>query len=107
MSLRFGIRDLGLSSGERAQLERAYATNGVGIPGTPYRLRFGTNPDGPVMELGSGDDVMLPVHWMQGMYLVRPGTNVYPWIGKKVRPDQTGNIDFSLYRDVGDGWELL
>jgi hypothetical protein len=102
----FGFENLGLSGEELAKLEKAFVAMGVGIPESPYKLRYASNPDGPVIELGSGDDVMLPVHWMQGMYLVDPRTNVYTWIGKRVRPEQVGNIDFSLYRDTGDGWEL-
>jgi hypothetical protein len=100
----FGFENLGLSNEERAKLEKAYVTTGVGIPGTPNRLRYGVNPEGAVIEQGSGEDVMLPAHWMQGMYVL--DRDVFVWIGKRVRPDQVGQVDFSLYHDEGDGYRL-
>ena len=37
-------------------------------------------------------------------YLTLKGKRL--WIGKRVRPDQVGEVDLGLYRDAGDGWEL-
>lgn len=100
----FGFENLGLSKEQHDGLLKAFVTTGVGICGTPYRLRYGINPEGSVIEQGSGEDVMLPAHWMQGIYVL--DKDVFVWIGKRVRPEQVGQVDLGLYHDEGDGYKL-
>lgn len=99
----FGFENLGLNKKELQSLTRAFATTGVGVPGTSYRLRYAVNPEGAVIEHGESD-VVLPDNWMQGMYVLEK--NTFVWIGKRVRPDQVGEVDMSLYDDEGDGFRL-
>ena len=58
-----------------------------------------------VVEPATGDERPLPVHWKQGV-LVIDAQNRLTWIGKRVRPEQVGQVDLALYQDAGDGWQL-
>jgi hypothetical protein len=57
------------------------------------------------IEPATGQELPLPALWRQGV-LVIDAQDRLTWIGKRVRPDQVGEVDLGLYRDAGDGWEL-
>jgi len=100
----FGFENLGLPTVDFQQLLDGFADNGVAIPNTQWKIRY----KGGMGVVAEPIDVelVLPNYWKQAVYVVN-ATNQYTWIGKLVRLDQLGvDIDFSNYRDVGDGWEL-
>ncbi len=101
-----GFENLGLSQADQATLGTAFCGNGVRIPGTAYKLRYHGYAGYTLVEPAKGDEPKLPTDWRQVVLVWADDPDRLTWIGKKVRPDQIGNIDFSLYRDVGDGWEL-
>lgn len=90
--LGFGRLDLTQSEVDRLYL--AFCSQGVAVPGTPYRLRHSVMSLYTFVELATGQEVELPPHWRQG---VRSRT----WIGKRV-----ANADLSAYEDMGDGYLL-
>ena len=53
----------------------------------------------------TGQETSLPAHWKQGV-LVIDAQDRLTWIGKRVRPDQLGEVDLALYQDAGDGLQL-
>lgn len=101
-----GFENLGLNQADRNALGKAFCGNGVRIPGTTYKLRYHGYLNYTLVEPASGDELQLPTNWRQSV-LVMDNDDQLNWIGKRVRPDQIGNVDFTLYRDVGDGWELV
>ena len=100
-----GFENLGLSEADHKALLLALCGDGVAVPGTPYKLRFTGMAMSTVVEPATGTEPPLPAHWKQGLYVVDPQGRL-TWIGKRVRPDQVGEVDLGLYRDAGDGWEL-
>jgi hypothetical protein len=58
-----------------------------------------------LVEPSQGQEPELPAHWQQAVVVVSD-QDEFTWIGKRVRPDQIGNVDFGRYRDTGDGWLL-
>jgi hypothetical protein len=100
------FENLRLSHADKNALGRAFCGNGVRIPGTVYKLRYHGYMMYTVVEPAEGDEPELPADWRRVVYVMN-NQDVFTWIGKRVRPEQVGNIDFSLYRDVGDGLELL
>ena len=102
----FGFENLGLPPAAQRQLIDGFASNGIAVPGTEWKLRY-RGGMGVVAEPADGSEPVLPTYWKQVVYVVDT-TNTYAWIGKRVHPGQLGvEIDLSRYRDVGDGWELL
>jgi hypothetical protein len=57
-----------------------------------------------VVEPASGTEPPLPAHWKQGVLVIDAQDRL--WIGKRVRPDQIGQVDLDRYKDAGDGWQL-
>lgn len=100
-----GFENLGLSQPDQAALYQAFSGNGVGIPGTGYKLRYHGLMGYTLIEPSQGGEPELPLHWRQAVLVVND-QDEFTWIGKQVRPDQIGHVDLNLYRDVGDGWEL-
>ena len=99
-----GFENIGISQ-DQAMLH-GFSINGLRIPGSRYRLRHGTHPDGTRVELATGSEFgCLPDNWKQGV-LVIGKDDIFTWIGKLVRKDQIGDIDFSLYETTDDGWLL-
>ena len=106
MDVWLGFENLGLNQADQTALLQAFCGNGVRIPGTSYKLRYHGFVWYTLVEPSNGDEPELPAHWRQ-VIIVMGDQGVFTWIGKRVRPDQLGaEIDFSLYRDAGDGWEL-
>ena len=102
----FGFENLGLTPAAKRELHDAFASRGVAVPGTRWKLRY-RGGMGVLVEPMDGSEPVLPNHWKQAVYVLSV-SDVFTWIGKRVRPEQLGvPIDFNLYRDVGDGWELL
>jgi hypothetical protein len=89
-----GFGRLDLPAGEIERLYLAFCGEGVGIPGTPYKLRHSAMSLFTFVEPATGHEVKLPPDWRQ---VVRSGT----WIGKKV-----ASADLSCYEDKGDGYLL-
>jgi hypothetical protein len=100
-----GIENLGLGEDEHKALLLAVAGDGVAMSGTPYKLRYTGMQMRTVVEPATGQEPSLPAHWRQGV-LVIDAQDRLTWIGKRVRPDQVGEVDLGLHRDAGDGWEL-
>ena len=99
-----GFEHLGLGDEEHKALLLAFVGDGVAVPGTPYRLRYSGVGMATVVEPATGTEPPLPAHWKQGV-LVIDAQDRLTWIGRKVRPDQVGEVDLQLYQDVGDGWQ--
>ena len=100
-----GFEYLGLGDEEHKALLLAFCGDGVAVPGTPYKLRFTGMGMSTVVEPATGTEPPLPAHWRQGV-LVIDAQNRLTWIGKRVRPEQVGQVDLALYQDAGDGWQL-
>ena len=100
-----GFENLGLSEADHKALLLALCGDGVAVPGTQDKLRYTGMATSTVVEPATGTEPPLPAHWKQGLYVVDPQGRL-TWIGKRVRPDQVGEVDLGLYRDAGDGWEL-
>ena len=85
----------------------AFGGTGVRIPGTAFRLRHdaATSVRSFVEPMDGAEQAELPEHWRQGVLVIGNGEK-FTWIGKRVRSYLIGNVDLSLYRDTGDGWEL-
>lgn len=99
--LNGSLVDLGFGKLElrQAEIERillAFCGEGVGVPGTPYKLRHSVMSLFTFVEHAGGLEVMLPADWRR---VVRSQS----WIGKKVVDP---NLDLSKYGDVGDGYAL-
>ena len=100
-----GFENLGLSPEEYRKVMLAFGSKGVGVGG--YCLRH-ASPGHSMIEPADGtEEVSLPNYWRQAVSVL--GNNeVFTWIGKRVRKDQLGGeVDFSLYHDVGDGYQLM
>lgn len=103
--VNLGFENLGLPGDEHKALLLAFVGDGVAVPGTPYRLRYSGMLGATVVETATGTQPPLPEHWKQGVFVLDT-QNQLTWIGKKVRPDQVGDVDLTHYRDAGDGWQL-
>ena len=97
-----GFENLEVDRSRKAELSRAFYGRGVGVPGTGLRLRFLGAPFHLVAEPADGSEPELPGSWKSAV-MVMKGED-FTWIGKRVRPEQTGNVDLSNFRDAGDGW---
>ena len=100
-----GFENLGLSEADLRTLLLAFVGDGVAVPGRPYRLRYSGVGMATVVEPATGQELPLPAHWRQGLYVVDPHDRL-TWIGKRVRPEQVGPFHLALYQDVGDAWQL-
>jgi hypothetical protein len=88
---------------------RAFGSTGVVVPRTRYRLRH-ESPGATKVEYVTGtEQATLPENW-KSCVMVMDANDRFTWIGKKVRPNQTGpNLpptNTEGYRDMGDGWAL-
>jgi len=102
----FGFKNLELEEAERAAIGKAFCGHGVRIPGTTYKVRYHGFMGFTLVEPAEGDEPELPAAWRRGL-VVWNDKDVPTWIGKRAPLDRLGNIDFTLYRDAGDGWERL
>ena len=91
--LGFNRLDLPQDQVERVYI--AFCSEGVGIPGTPYRLRHSVMSLLTFVEPATGNELTLPDNW-------RKAVRSHRWVGKKLATD----LDLSLYKDVGDGYLL-
>ncbi len=89
-----GFDKLNLPPSEIERIYLAFCGQGVGVPGTPYRLRHSVMSLFTFVEPATGQEIMLPPDWRQ---VVRSGT----WIGKRI-----ANADLSSYEDRSDGYFL-
>lgn len=100
-----GFENLGLSPPEQYTLNKALAGTGIAIPGTRFKIRSMKGGDTQVLPIDGSEIAALPPHWKQAVYVV--DNDNYTWIGKRVRPDQVGQVDLSLYDDEGNGYKLI
>jgi hypothetical protein len=87
-----GFGRLDLPENEIEKLYLAFCSQGVAIPGTPYRLRHSVMSLFTFVEPATGNELKLPDNW-------RAVARTRRWVGKKV----AANLDLSIYKDVGDG----
>ncbi len=102
--LDLGFENLGLSPDDFRSIMLAYVGDGVLIPGSEFIMRY--TQSGTVLETMNPDHkyVTLPENWSQGVLVWmndEPG-----WIGKRVRPEQYGNVDLGSYIESSDGYLL-
>lgn len=96
-----GFEHLGLPEEEERKLFWAFATTGVVVPGTHWRLRCFA-PLRSVVELTDGSEkATLPSYWKECVLLLQ-AQKVF-WVGKRVL--HLACCDLSGYRDVGEGLE--
>lgn len=100
-----GFENLGLNKDDYTAICRAFGHHGVGIPNTNYKLQFVIGAGYSAILPADGTELSLPDYWREAIFVVQG--NQFTWIGKRVRPDQIGTIDYEKYRDVGEGWELI
>jgi hypothetical protein len=99
-----GFENLGLTPEEHRKIMLAFGGVGVQMPDTQLRLRF-AYPNTVVEPVDGTEQAVLPDDWRQAV-IVTNNDDKFTWIGKRVRPDQYGQIDFNLYHDEGDGYRL-
>ena len=77
----------------------------MAVAGTQFRFR--TEKGGhTIVEPADGSEIAcLPPDWKQAVYVI-DNNDKYAWIGKKVRPDQVGNIDRNFYDAEPEGFSL-
>ncbi|HVA45626.1 MAG TPA: hypothetical protein VNH11_04500 [Pirellulales bacterium] len=91
-----GFDKLGLPQGEIDRIYRAFAGEGVAVPGTLYKLRHSVMSMFTFVEPAKGGEVTLPGSWRQ---TVRSDK----WLGKKVA---AVDVDLSQYKEEPDGYIL-
>ncbi len=91
-----GFDKLGLLEKDVEQLYIDFCGQGVGVPGTRYKLRHSVMSLFTFVEPAGGLEPKLPDNW-------REAVRSHKWIGKKVVP---AGIDLSQYEDQGDGFLL-
>lgn len=96
-----GFENMGLSEDDYKALTSAFDGGGIRVPGTPHRLCHRSVRG--LMELANGNEPALPTHWKQAVWVMQD--EQFTWIGKKVRPEQIGEIDLAAFCDAGDGWK--
>jgi hypothetical protein len=101
MIFDFGFENFGLEPPDYKKLLFQYNMgNGVRIPGTKLKVKYG-----PVTEPADGSEPELPSYWREAVLIMdENGKPVF--IGKRVRPDQTGTVDYKNFQDIGIGWML-
>jgi len=90
-----GFNRLDLPQDEIEKVYLAFCSEGVGIPGTAYRLRHSVMSLFTFVEPATGTELKLPDNW-------REAVRSHRWIGKKAAAD----LDLSLCEDAGDGYLL-
>jgi hypothetical protein len=87
----------------------AFGRTGVIVPGTRYRLRHGGPGQAAVEPVDGTETASLPQNWKSYVF-VMDMNDQFTWVGKNVRPDQTGRnappTKLDGYRDMGEGWAL-
>lgn len=107
--LTLGMVDLGFENYDSTELKRncylGCVHSGVRIPGTKFKMRYHPTGGTGLIEPIEANEVIpeLPDYWNECVLVVN---NQVIWFGKRVRPDQIGNIGKNNYEDVGDGCEL-
>jgi hypothetical protein len=96
-----GFENLGLSAPEYRAMLLGFGGSGVCIPGAQWRMRF-AYPHAVIEPVDGSETTTLPSCWKEGV-LVVDDQGVPSWVGKKVRPDQTGGFDLQQYQDTGEG----
>ncbi len=100
-----GFEDLGISKDEQELVQRAIAGTGLAVPGTPFKMQTHRPFFTYILPSDGSETATLPVGWKQAVAVLGNGDQL-TWIGKKVRPERVGEIDYRLYQDMGDGWQL-
>lgn len=101
--VHLGLAHLGLEISERRMLEDAFASTGVIIPNTNYRLRF-TYMRSIIEPVDGTEKATLPSCWKEGV-LVRVGDK-FTWIGKRV-PLTGFDVNLNDYVEKDGGYEIL
>ncbi|MGH7136397.1 MAG: hypothetical protein ACREHD_11700 [Pirellulales bacterium] len=91
-----GFDKLDLPPSEIDRIYRAFAGEGVAIPGTPYKLRHSVMSMFTFVEPAQGGEIVLPVSWRRTVRSDR-------WLGKKVG---AVDVDLSKYEEEDDGYLL-
>lgn len=103
-----GFVDFGLENSEYKlsvpNIAKAIYGNGVAIPNETYKIRL--HSMFLILEPSTGEEPLFPEDWKQCLCVMNNDSQ-FTYIGKKVRPDQIGNIDYSQYEDIGDAWIIL
>jgi hypothetical protein len=78
----------------------------LAVGGTKYRFRTEKGFHTIIEPIDGSETASLPPDWKQAVCVFDVGNDKYTWIGKKVWPDQVGNIDYNLYDAEPDGFSL-
>jgi hypothetical protein len=95
-----GFENLGLWTQKFNDILRAFSGTGVAEPKGNWRLRF-AYPFAVVEPADGNEQETLPDWWKKAV-LVTDDQFVPPWVGKRVRSDQTAGFNLQGYRDVGE-----
>jgi hypothetical protein len=96
-----GFEDLGLQPERYQAIMQAYAGAGVRVPQTSWKIR--ATPRFGVVEPSNGTEVSLPDNWQESVVSLGTGDRVL-WIGRRVRPDRTPDVDQYKMRETPEGW---
>jgi hypothetical protein len=100
-----GFENLGLNKEDYKAISLAYVGDGVRIPDSHYKIRYHGIRAFASIEQATGDEPSLPKDWKQAVWTLN-SKNEISWLGKKVREEQVGKVDLSLYDETEDGWIL-
>ena len=82
-----GFGNLELAEAEQRTIYEAYMGEGIGVPGTPYKLRYISTMVAVIEPNEPPVAVSLPADWAE-VVLVFDANNKPSFIGKRVRPEQ-------------------
>jgi hypothetical protein len=91
-----GFDKLDLSPTEIDRIYLAFASEGVALPGTSYKLRHSVMSMFTFVEPADGGEVTLPLTWRQTVRSEK-------WLGKKI---DAVEADLSQYEEEEDGYLL-
>lgn len=98
-----GFENMDLPEDQKQAIYRSFVGPGVAIPGTKWKLRYLRTGQTFVEPIGDEQILTLPDNWKQCV-LVLDSTGGWAWIGKRVRPDQIGEVDWDRYEEKQDGY---
>lgn len=101
-----GFENLSLFKDDKQALLHAFVGEGVRIPGTDWQLRYLKTGHTHIEPVGDREPLALPEQWRAAV-LVMDDNGGWSWIGKRVRPDQVGEVDLSQYQEHRDGYSAI
>lgn len=100
-----GFEDLGLDETTFEQINLHFASVGVRVPGTNYKLRWqgGIRSTVEPLTAEDADLPVLPEYWEEAVLVLGEGDNLL-WVGKRVREKRLEGFTYDGFVDFGPAW---